>query len=106
MMSGTVQRPWGSSVPGRFERQHGSRCDWSRWGGGEGNEGREIEAAGRTLAYKEVKCSHWMYSTLIFWALPLLWELGWVLAIVRASKSSTLSLGTVGGLLMGFLGSL
>lgn len=100
MMAGTVQRPWGSGVPGRFEGQHGSRCDWSRWEWAERDRGCWKDP------YKEVKCSHWIHSTLISRALPLLWEVGWVLGIVGASKSSALPLGTVGGLLMGFLGSL
>lgn len=33
MTAGAVQRPWGRSMLGRLEGQHGSRCGWSRAGG-------------------------------------------------------------------------
>lgn len=32
MTAGAVQRPWGRSMLGRLEGQHGSRCGWSRAG--------------------------------------------------------------------------
>lgn len=99
MTAGAVQRPWGRSMLGRLEGQHGSRCGWSRAGGWTEEVKAERDGGcrkGLGLVKRPSLATGCFPHLFFFWALPLSQELCRVLGRVQASKSSTLHLGLLG----------
>lgn len=99
MTAGAVQRPWGRSMLGRLEGQHGSRCGWSRAGGWTEKVKAERDGGcrkGLGLVKRPSLATGYFPHLFFFGPCLCLGNYVGCWGIVQASKSSALHLGLLG----------